>query len=203
MGRSRSFLACAVYGALGAAGMCLARWQRGSVLSAPSGPRFSDDPLSALLIGLSLALLVTAATLRGTRWLVARTRWARSLHGTLRAALIGEPSRRLFVLAVSSAIGEELLFRAALVPLLGVFGSALAFGALHVSGPDTYLGWMLWATLMGVVFAVLFLGSGSLWPAILAHAAINYENMHYLCNYDPARDLLPGKAPQWGRSRRL
>jgi membrane protease YdiL (CAAX protease family) len=203
MGGARGWLPGAVYGTLGALGGFLSFWQRGAVFDAPRAPRFAHDPWLALAIGIALALFVTAATVRGTRWLVTRTRWARMLHQSLRAALLGATSRRLLLLAVGSACAEELLFRAALVPLLGVLGSALAFGALHVSGPDTYLGWMLWATLMGVVFSVLFLGSGSLWPAIVAHAAINYENMQYLCNYDPAAASSASVSPQCGRSRRL
>lgn len=203
MGGARGWLPSAVYGTLGALGGFLSFWHRGAVLDAPPATRFADDRWLALAIGLALAFLVTAATVRATRWLVARTHWARTLHRSLRAALFGASSRRLLLLAVGGAIAEELLFRAALVPLLGLFGSALAFGLLHVSGPDTYFGWMLSATLMGLVFGALFLGSGSLWPAILAHAAINYENMQYLCSYDPTPSSLSAVSPQWGRSRRL
>ena len=196
MGRAPWWLPCAVYGPLAALGAGWSWLSRGSVLSAPPAPRFTDEPLSAALIGIALALLVTALTVLATRWLVAKTRWARALHATFRGALYGATSSRLLLLALSSAVAEELFFRAALLPSLargtarsdpwlGLFASALIFGFVHISRGETYLGWALWASLMGIVFGLLFLASGSLLAPIVAHAAINYENMQYVCSYDP------------------
>jgi membrane protease YdiL (CAAX protease family) len=40
--------------------------------------------------------------------------------------------------------------------------------------------WAIWATVMGVLFAALFLATGSLLGPILAHAAINVANLRFL-----------------------
>lgn len=197
MGRWRalpaSWLPWAVYGPLAALGAALSWLHRGQVLTAPTGgPRLSPDASASQLLGLALALAVALLTVLTTRWLVRHTRWARSLQGTLRAALLGASSRRLLLLALSSSIAEELFFRAALLPSIGVLGSSLIFGALHNSASrDSQLPWMVWATLMGLVFGLLFVASGSLLAPLFAHAAINYENMHYLCNAEPAETVRP------------
>jgi hypothetical protein len=151
------------------------------------------------LFGLVLALIVTLLTIHSTRWLVARTRWARTLRDSLRSALIGASRSRLFVLASLSAVAEELFFRAALMPWLGVAISSLVFGLLHVSSKETYLGWMVWASVMGLVFAYLFVGSGSLLAPMLAHATINYENMVYLCSSAPSGLPLRTRPEDWVR----
>lgn len=86
---------------------------------------------------------------------------------------------RAVPLAVNAGISEEVFFRAYL-PLLIVEaggGAALAFlvstlifGLLH-----RYQGWLgvLVTTLLGAIFALLYLGTGSLLAPILAHLLVN------------------------------
>jgi membrane protease YdiL (CAAX protease family) len=82
-------------------------------------------------------------------------------------------------LSFSAGVGEELAYRGFLVPaLVLVFGSiwgavllsSLVFGILHA-----YQGWlgMVRTALLGVVLATSFVVTGSLWPAILAHAMLD------------------------------
>ena len=109
----------------------------------------------------------------------------------------------MLALACASAVAEELFFRAALLPLCGILLSSLLFGLLHVSPRETFLGWVLWATIMGVVFGGLYVASGTLLAPIIAHAAINFENMQYLCTYDPTSVDTPRVAPQSTSTRQL
>src|ERR1700712_3215431 len=109
-----AWLPWAVYGPLAVLGAALAFLQRGQVLTAPTEGRWVGDSTQALWLGLGAALGVTLLTLWSTRWLVERTRWARSLHGSLRSVLLGCSSRHLLLLALSSSLAEELFFRAAL-----------------------------------------------------------------------------------------
>jgi membrane protease YdiL (CAAX protease family) len=82
------------------------------------------------------------------------------------------------LLSLAAGVSEELAYRGyaipLLAPLLGV-GGAIAltsgvFGVLH-----GYQGWLgtLRTALMGALLAWGFLAAGSLWPAILAHTAID------------------------------
>jgi membrane protease YdiL (CAAX protease family) len=81
-------------------------------------------------------------------------------------------------LSVAAGLGEETAYRGylitALAPLTGVGWAAVIssgiFGVLHV-----YQGWLgiPRTALLGGLLAWGFLASGSLWPAILAHSAID------------------------------
>ncbi|RYZ55073.1 MAG: CPBP family intramembrane metalloprotease [Proteobacteria bacterium] len=80
-------------------------------------------------------------------------------------------------LAVVSALGEELLFRGAIQPELGLIGTACLFGLLHL-GPQGLLSiWTLWAVLSGLMFGWMFQQTGSLLPVILCHIIVNTISM--------------------------
>jgi len=87
--------------------------------------------------------------------------------------------KRVFaLLSVAAGVGEEMAYRGyaipVLLPLLGapaaVAATSLVFGILH--GYQGVLG-MLRTAVMGALLAWCFLASGSLWPAIIAHVAID------------------------------
>jgi membrane protease YdiL (CAAX protease family) len=179
------WLAWAVYLPMAAFAALWAYTARGTVLSPDTAPWLSAERGIAAGLGLGLAVAVAVVTIVSTRVLVARTVWARELHLTLRTALLGTPSGRVAQLALLSSVSEELLFRAALQPAVGLVASSLLFGVLHVSPRGTYVAWAVWATVMGLLFGLLFAASGTLLAPILAHALINYENMQYIIHYDP------------------
>jgi membrane protease YdiL (CAAX protease family) len=89
-----------------------------------------------------------------------------------------EEKRVFALLSVAAGGGEEIAYRGyaipMLAPLIGVEGAvavtSLVFGALH-----GYQGWLgtVRTAAMGGFLAWGFLASGSLWPAILAHTAID------------------------------
>ena len=123
---------------------------------------------------LGLAAALTAGLLGGA-WALYRTlasfRYASKLiERALRPVSLTLPL--ILLLAAGSALAEELFFRGALLPLLGVWGQALVFGLLH---PATRRGWSYTAFtfVAGLVFGYATLYSGSLWPAILAHFVVN------------------------------
>lgn len=84
----------------------------------------------------------------------------------------------LLVAAVLGPVAEELLFRGVVYPglrnTLGPWAavplSAAVFGLAHRD-----LGWVAvgFTAVTGVVFALLVEGSGSVWPAVVAHVLIN------------------------------
>ena len=87
------------------------------------------------------------------------------------------------LLSVNAGIVEELLFRLAVPALIfGATGSALAavigsvmlFGALHF-----YQGWpgIVGATVIGALLMVLYLATGSILVAIVAHALIDLRSL--------------------------
>lgn len=138
------------------------------------------------LLSLGAGVALGAITVAATRVLMRRATWARALHVALRPAVHGARDGAIAALAVASALGEELLFRGVLVPLVGVVLSSLLFGVLHqVRGPARWA-WMAWATVMGTAFAGVFALTGSLAGPIVAHAVINHANLRFLRDNDPA-----------------
>jgi membrane protease YdiL (CAAX protease family) len=82
------------------------------------------------------------------------------------------------VLAVSAAVTEELYFRLLLplllVPLIGAtaafVAAALLFGAVHRHQGTAG---MVATGLVGLALAGLYLGTGALWMAMMAHAILD------------------------------
>jgi membrane protease YdiL (CAAX protease family) len=73
------------------------------------------------------------------------------------------------VIAVLAALGEELLFRGALQPLIGLLTTALLFGLLHA----TAVAHIVLAGLLGLLLGWLYRWSGSLWSPIAAHLGVD------------------------------
>ena len=133
------------------------------------------------MLGLTLGSLVVMLT----RPLVLRFGWARALHLELRPVASGISGRGILVLAMLSALGEELLFRGLLHPWLGLLPQALIFGLVHQLPGKSRWVWVAWATVMGLVLGSIFELTGSLVGPIVAHALINGLNLQYLKTYDP------------------
>jgi uncharacterized protein len=138
------------------------------------------DVLYSLALGASFGLLVAV----GTRFSVPRFAWAKNLHRELRPLTRGLTGAGIVALAVTSSLGEELLFRGLLQPWLGVWLQALLFGVLHQLGGTSRWVWAGWATLVGFVFGLIFALTGSLAGPLAAHALINGLNLSYLRSHD-------------------
>lgn len=148
----------------------------------------------AVPLGLSVGALVGVAAVVASRALVRGTRWGREMHLTLRDGLLDLARDRAPIapMALSAAVGEEVLFRGAVLPTLvphvgtlaAMLLSALAFGLLHVPRTRSLLAWTATACVMGVVFAALYVATGEVLAPIAAHAVINYENLHFILAND-------------------
>ena len=139
--------------------------------------------LAAVAVGLGVVVL----TRLGDRLLP----WVQRANQALRV-LLGRygPGQALGV-ALLSGFAEELLFRGALWPHLGIWGTSLLFGLVHVIPKRALLLYPVFAAAVGFVFGLLRSGSGSVLPAMLAHALINGVNLLWL-----ARQPLPGATPR-------
>lgn len=169
----------------------LSYYLRGEVLTHPE-PWLELSPLAAHaysgLLGLTLGFVAVAST-----WiLVRRTNWARTLHEELRPLAGDVPLGGIFALAVFSSFGEEMLFRSVLQNSTNVWVQALVFGLAHQLPGRARFTWVLWATIMGLLFGVLYEATGSLVGPLIAHATINGMNLRFLQNHrssTPVREL--------------
>ena len=127
----------------------------------------------AALAGAVLGLLLVEASRQASQRLL----WASKLEEAFAQILGPMRWREVLMLAVASALAEEILFRGILQPLLGLPLTALAFGLLHI-GPDRrYLPWTALALGMGFVLGGLLIMTGSLWASICCHGVINACNL--------------------------
>jgi membrane protease YdiL (CAAX protease family) len=128
------------------------------------------------LAGLALGLIVVFAS----RLAVHRFEWARVLHREFRGVLGRLSAGEALILALTSGVGEEVFFRGALQPSIGLFPQAIVFSLLHVAPGKRFLPWTASAFVMGVAFGGLFEGLGDLGAPIVAHVTINYLNLRHI-----------------------
>lgn len=173
-------LALLIYGPLTLGGLLWAQMSRErwawsldtAWMAAPFGMRL----VASLGLGLAVALLVVALTPR----LVERAEWARALHSEL-APIIAPLSRtEITILALASGVAEEIFFRGAMQPVLGLVIASSIFGALHLGPRKAFPAWAVWAFALGLLFGLIFELTGILWGPVLAHVWINQRNMLFL-----------------------
>ncbi|MFB3853689.1 MAG: lysostaphin resistance A-like protein [Vicinamibacterales bacterium] len=76
----------------------------------------------------------------------------------------------LAIISLAAGFGEEVLFRGALQPVVGLVPASLAFGLCHLAGRDT-TPLAMWAAFAGIVLGVLKDATGGLAAPVAAHAA--------------------------------
>lgn len=156
-------------------------FQRESLLLASAADRvhWLRDPM----LGLAAGLLVVAAS----AVLSARTRLGRALARAL-ADLIGPlRSRDCLVLALSSGIAEEALFRGALQPEVGLVWASLLFAFAHLVPRRELLPWSLFSLAAGFLLGGLYAATGNLVAPVVAHVVVNAVNLRRLSRDFAAR----------------
>ncbi len=128
------------------------------------------SPLLSLALGAAAACATVILGVVCYRLVPAMRRLAEELGPRL---VDGAKRGDLMLVSVFSGVGEEVLFRGALQPVLGVWITSLLFGVLHV-GPDRrYLLWTLWAVGAGLLFGLLYEWTGGLLAPVVAHVSHN------------------------------
>jgi membrane protease YdiL (CAAX protease family) len=86
--------------------------------------------------------------------------------------IAGLPFYVLAMAVLFAPISEELLFRALLVPRIGVVLSSLVFGSLHLAYGSVVE--VVGVAMVGMVLALVFRFSKSITPCILIHLIYNF-----------------------------
>ena len=134
-----------------------------------------------LLWGLGAALLLIALSLYASR----NFRWARQLDQEFRRILVPLAGWQIGAIALFSGAAEEVFFRGAIQPLLGLIPTSLLFGAVHLIPRKVFLPWAAYAAFAGLLFGSLFELSGTLFPNSLAHVAVNFVMIWLLNHSEP------------------
>jgi membrane protease YdiL (CAAX protease family) len=175
----RSTLILGLYGALSLAAFAIGGLRHHGNLYQLDGSR-----VWKLILSPPVGVLVALGIVFLSRLSVHRFDWARNLHRDFRGLVGALSARDTFVLALASSVGEELFFRGALLPWIGLWASAGIFAALHIGPSVRYLPWTLSAFLVGLLFGSLALLLGDLGAPIVAHFTVNYLNLEYIIRTD-------------------
>jgi len=173
-------LAFVVYGPLTVGALAWA-WFGGDRLAwTLDAPGLSAPYSERLAVSLGLGLLLALVVVGMTPVLVERTKWARALHAELEEIISPLSSAEITWLALASGFAEELFFRGAMQPMLGLMITSVIFGAVHVGPRPVFLAWTTWAFAMGLLLGLIFELTGVLWGPVLAHVWINQRNMTFI-----------------------
>jgi membrane protease YdiL (CAAX protease family) len=132
---------------------------------------------TAPLLSAAAAALAAAPVIGFSAWSIDRYRWARELAREFAALLGPLRTRDIVYLAALSGLAEELLFRGALLPWIGLTASSLLFGIIHFHRSRRFLPWTAFAVVMGFVLGGCFLWTGDILSPILIHFTVNFFNL--------------------------
>ncbi|HET6304256.1 MAG TPA: CPBP family intramembrane glutamic endopeptidase [Myxococcota bacterium] len=169
-------IALILYTAMAVVAWVWRRALRGEPLLYAGGAPAGLDPIRDVAIGLAAAILLVVLS----RWLTLRTRAGEALARRLAETLGPLSLAEIAVLAAASGIGEELFFRGALQPRVGLVAASLLFGAAHLVPSRPLALWSVFACAAGLLFGALFERTGNLVAPIVAHAAVNALNLRWL-----------------------
>jgi membrane protease YdiL (CAAX protease family) len=173
---SRASLVIGLYGAMALGALVIAAGRGNPDLYRLEVDADATMLLGGPVIGFGLGLAVVGATRLATRHL----QWARDLHASFHDLLGPLTGKEMLILALASSIGEELLFRGALLPWFGVWIQGVIFALLHVGPGRRFLPWTISALVLGFAFGWLAVWTKNLGGPIAAHFAINFFNLRYI-----------------------
>jgi membrane protease YdiL (CAAX protease family) len=139
-----------------------------------AGELFRMHPALGLAAGIAggLVIVFICRLLSGQAWI-------KSMEEFFRGIVAEFKSRDIFLLALVSAVGEEIFFRFFLLNLFGLMLSSAVFAVLHFPIKKELFLWTLFAFIMGIILGCFYLYLGIV-SAILVHFIVNFLNLHYL-----------------------
>jgi membrane protease YdiL (CAAX protease family) len=168
-----------LYLALGAAALA---W--GSLRGQPNVWQLPGRAEPLVFASIASGLALGLAIVFWSRMALYRFEWARALHREFRGLLFPLADVEIVILAAASSIGEELFFRGALLPVVGLVGSSLSFAVLHIGPKVRHLPWTFSSLGAGLLFGAIFLWTGDLTGPVLAHFLVNFLNLRHVAQYE-------------------
>jgi len=131
----------------------------------------------ALLISVATGILAALPLIGAGALLERRVPSLRALAREVRETFGVLQHRDVVVFSLSSSVGEELFFRGAALPALGLPLSALLFGAAHGFFRRPYRAWSVYAALTGALLGLMTQWTGTLVAAVVCHATVNFASL--------------------------
>ena len=129
-----------------------------------------------VVVGAVLGLLFVGLS----RLISARFLWAKRIDDDFAPFFREQSSLSLTLLALSSSLAEEIIFRGWLQNLIGFIAASVIFGLLHMPPKREHWPWTLSALTMGFVLGGVYEWRGAVTAPFITHFTINYFNLHAL-----------------------
>lgn len=172
-------IALLFYGGLGCVALLWRMSTPGASILSPDGATLPDLSLGrAVAAGFGVGLVALALSEALTRW----TAIGEALAETLGEGLSGIGRADGILLAFASGLAEEMFFRGALQPAIGLVWASLVFGACHFLPRRELVLWSGYAVAMGLAFGLLFEFTGHLAAPVTAHIVVNAVNLPRLAS---------------------
>ncbi len=139
-------------------------------------------------VGIAFGLVVVRVFRRMERHMD----WLGELHREFRAIFGAPRTGELVLLAAASSVGEEILFRGAMLDAWGFWASSLVFALLHIPPRPRLWPWTMSALALGMALAGLSVATGNLGAAVAAHFVINLQNLAYITRNEPRPEATGG-----------
>ena len=143
-------------------------------------PSSSAPYVERLTLSLACGIGLGVAVVALTPVLAERAAWARALQRELEPIAKALTPTDIAVMALLSGFSEELFFRGAMQPVLGLMATSAIFGVLHTGPRRAFFAWSLWAFVMGLLFGWIYDVTGVLWGPVVSHVFINQRNLTYM-----------------------
>ena len=145
------------------------------------------ENIKAALLSVMIGAVVAAAVIAAGNFLEKHVKALRDLSSRFEG-ILGEISlQQAAVFSFASAAGEELLFRAGMMPSFGLIATSLLFGFVHGMFQKPFVAWGIFATVMGFVLGLMTLYTGNIIAAVVCHFTINYFNFLELGEADEVK----------------
>ncbi len=100
--------------------------------------------------------------------------WAKHLESEFSKVLVPLQLWEILAIALLSGLVEEVFFRGAVQPALGLIPASLLFGLAHFIPRNNFWPWSIYAAFGGFLLGCLFELTRSLLPVIAAHSITNF-----------------------------
>ncbi len=151
----------------------------------PFGPEFPPSP-DQLPRWIAAGLLGGLIVVVGTHLASHHLQIGQDFEQMVRA-IVGEVTwKRAFILALASSIGEELFFRGALQPTIGLVPATILFALAHFPAKRELIPWTVFAGVVGLGLGFLFERSGSVVAPVIAHFVVNFINLRAIGKLPPS-----------------
>ncbi|MBM4387778.1 MAG: CPBP family intramembrane metalloprotease [Deltaproteobacteria bacterium] len=126
--------------------------------------------IPSTLLGVSSAFFVFSISGLSAEYFA----WAKRLNRLFTELLGKITMREAIVFSLASGIGEELFFRAFLIPLAGFYISTILFALMHGAFMRPLRAWSLFALFSGAILGWLFIFTGGILAPAIAHVLVNF-----------------------------